>query len=40
LFILACPIMHSFMHRGHGHKHGPSRQDNLGPGSGNKGDAP
>ncbi|MBI2725832.1 MAG: DUF2933 domain-containing protein [Polaromonas sp.] len=40
LFVLACPVMHIFMHRGHGHKHGSSRQDNVGPGSGNKGDAP
>jgi hypothetical protein len=22
LFLLACPLMHVFMHRGHGHKHG------------------
>lgn len=36
LFILACPLMHMFMHRGHGHGHGghggeqhghPSRKD-------------
>jgi len=40
LFVLACPIMHFFMHRGHGHKHGSSHQDDSKPGSGNKGDAP
>lgn len=22
LFVLACPLMHFFMHRGHGHHHG------------------
>jgi hypothetical protein len=22
LFLLACPLMHVFMHGGHGHKHG------------------
>lgn len=25
LILLACPLMHVFMHRGHGHGHGPSR---------------
>ena len=25
LFILACPLMHIFMHGGHGHGHGGSR---------------
>ncbi len=31
LFLLACPLMHVFMHRGHGHKghdHGQHRSSN------------
>jgi hypothetical protein len=31
LILLACPLMHVFMHRGHGGHHGP-------PGDGSKGD--
>ncbi|PNG46664.1 MULTISPECIES: DUF2933 domain-containing protein [unclassified Variovorax] len=29
LFVLACPLMHLFMHRGHGHghRHGPPGSD-------------
>lgn len=27
LLVLACPLMHVFMHRGHGHGHGPQRGD-------------
>ena len=23
LLVLSCPLMHLFMHRGHGHAHGP-----------------
>lgn len=26
LLFLACPILHFFMHRGHGHGHGGNRQ--------------
>lgn len=26
LFLLACPLMHFFMHGGHGHHHGPHHQ--------------
>ncbi|MFT3859112.1 MAG: DUF2933 domain-containing protein [Aquabacterium sp.] len=26
LLLLACPLMHVFMHRGHGHQHGSSRR--------------
>lgn len=25
LLVLACPVMHAFMHGGHGHRHGGSR---------------
>jgi len=32
LFLLACPLMHLFMHGGHGGHHGDSRPgDNQGP---------
>jgi hypothetical protein len=33
LFVLACPLMHVFMHRGHGHghHHGSSGQGESGP---------
>jgi hypothetical protein len=27
LFLLACPLMHLFMHHGHGHHHGQARGD-------------
>jgi hypothetical protein len=27
LFVLACPIMHLFMHGGHGHGHGSHRDE-------------
>ena len=33
LFILACPLMHIFMHRGHGGRHGPALADPRGPGA-------
>lgn len=26
LLLLACPLMHVFMHRGHGHQYGSSRR--------------
>ena len=26
LFVLACPLMHVFMHHGHGHQHGNSQE--------------
>jgi len=26
LFLLACPLMHIFMHHGHGHHHGSNRE--------------
>ena len=27
LFLLACPLMHIFMHGGHGHRHGGGNDD-------------
>ena len=27
LLVLACPLMHVFMHHGHGHRHGSERGD-------------
>lgn len=27
LILLACPLLHVFMHRGHGHDHGQGEQD-------------
>ena len=41
LFVLACPLMHVFMHRGHGHLHGSEdrgRSDSSDPKD--KGDLP
>jgi hypothetical protein len=35
LFLAACPLMHMFMHRGHGHgghSHGKPNQDDTGRG--------
>jgi hypothetical protein len=30
LILLACPLMHLFMHHGHGHGHKPHRHDDDG----------
>jgi hypothetical protein len=30
LLLLACPLMHVFMHHGHGHRHGPHRSSDDG----------
>ena len=35
LVIAACPLMHLFMHRGHGHRHGTSESPPP-PSAGNK----
>lgn len=32
LFLAACPLMHVFMHRGHGHGHGHAHGAPRGPG--------
>jgi hypothetical protein len=41
LFVLACPLMHVFMHRGHGHHHGSgTRSGSEPPDPGGRGDAP
>lgn len=34
LILLACPLMHLFMHRGHGGDHQPPASQSLGQGSG------
>lgn len=33
LLLLACPLMHLLMHRGHGHGHGPGRDHAASGGS-------
>ncbi len=41
LFVLACPIMHLFMHGGHGHGHGSHKDGSSSSSDPNKkGDAP
>lgn len=39
LLLLACPLMHLFMHHGHGHHHGQHRPG-AGPGRPNQPDQP
>jgi len=41
LFVLACPLMHLFMHGGHGHGHGSHKDGSSSSSDPNKkGDAP
>ncbi|HLA02181.1 MAG TPA: DUF2933 domain-containing protein [Aestuariivirga sp.] len=33
LVLAACPLMHIFMHKGHGHHHGPGTSEDVPPSS-------